>query len=63
MFYAERERDPGILVWEADFLPCFAAGDFEGCFVEGVCFTAGKGCLSYFVLSLAWIVRGRGVPE
>lgn len=42
MLNAERTRDLGIRLWEADLFPCFSTGDLEGGFREGVCFAAGE---------------------
>jgi hypothetical protein len=46
VFYSEWFWDLGIVAWKADFFAGFAAGYFEGCFVEGVGFAARKCCLS-----------------
>ena len=51
VFYAEGFRNFGVVSWKADFFEGFAAGYFEGRFVEGVCFAAWKCCLAFCLLA------------
>ena len=46
VLYSEGSGNFGIILWKTDFLVGFAAGYFEGRFVQGVGFTAWERCLS-----------------
>jgi hypothetical protein len=50
VFYSEWFRDLGVVSWKADFFEGFAAGYFEGGFVEAVGFTTRECCLAFIVL-------------
>jgi hypothetical protein len=53
VFYSEGVGDLGVVLWKADFFEGFAAGYFEGCFVESVSLAAGEGSLAFCLLANA----------
>lgn len=51
VFYVEGLGNLGVVARKADFFAGFAAGYFEGSFVEGVRFAAGEGGLACVLLA------------